>query len=285
MSVSALGYVGFSVSDPGAWARFACERLGLMQGATSQGVMRLRLDSRDWRIALHEGSGNDLAYAGFEVANGEELAALEQRLSDAGLPTKRGGAELLQARGVCELVTTEDPSGMPVEFVCGLKDRGEIPFRSPVGTSGFVTGEQGLGHFVLSAPDIKAFRRFYCDVLGFRLSDKIMMGPIALEFFHCNSRHHTVALIPAPLPKRIHHLMFETASLDDVGFALDRCVAEGDPITMTLGRHTNDRMVSFYVKSPAGFEIEYGWGGIPVDDDTWRVGHYDKTSIWGHKRA
>ena len=110
------------------------------------------------------------------------------------------------------------------------------------------------------------------------------MGPIALEFFHCNERHHTLALVPVPLPKRLNHMMFETLSLDDVGFALDRCVAAGAPLTMGLGKHTNDQMVSFYVKSPAGFDIEFGWGGIPVDDATWRIGHFDKISVWGHKR-
>jgi 3,4-dihydroxy-9,10-secoandrosta-1,3,5(10)-triene-9,17-dione 4,5-dioxygenase len=44
-------------------------------------------------------------------------------------------------------------------------------------------------------------------------------------------------------------------------------------------------MVSFYVQSPAGFAIEYGCGGIAVDDTTWRVGYYDRPSIWGHKLA
>ena len=41
---------------------------------------------------------------------------------------------------------------------------------------------------------------------------------------------------------------------------------------MTLGRHTNDLMTSFYVRTPSGFEIEYGTGGLVVDDDTWEVG-------------
>ena len=41
---------------------------------------------------------------------------------------------------------------------------------------------------------------------------------------------------------------------------------------MSLGRHTNDLMTSFYVRTPSGFEIEYGTGGIVVDDDTWTVG-------------
>src|SRR5205807_222696 len=49
-----------------------------------------------------------------------------------------------------------------------------------------------------------------------------------------------------------------------------------------LGRHPNDRMVSFYVRSPSGFEIEYGWGALEVGED-WTVTQYDAVSVWGHK--
>ncbi len=283
MGVSSLGYVGLSVSDPAAWEAFACQRLGLMSAGTQDGVTRLRLDSRAWRIALHQGSEDDLAYAGFEVDSIEALCELEQGLAAAGFPVKRGDDELLAARQVQQMIITEDPGGIPIELYCGLMDRGNVPFASPAGTSAFVTGEQGLGHFVVSAPDRERFYAFYCDVLGMKLSDKIQMGPLALEFFHCNPRHHTVAMAPVPFPKRIHHLMFEVQNIDDVGFALDRCEQAGDTISTTLGKHSNDQMVSFYVKSPAGFDVEYGYGAIAVDDATWRIGHYDKMSIWGHK--
>jgi hypothetical protein len=52
---------------------------------------------------------------------------------------------------------------------------------------------------------------------------------------------------------------------------------------MSLGRHTNDLMTSFYVRTPSGFEIEYGTGGRVVDDETWEVVPYDAQSIWGHQ--
>lgn len=280
--VSALGYLGLSVSDPKTWRRFACDVLGMM-GGTSEG--RLRVDSREWRVALHEGSEDDIAYVGFEVANAEALAALERRLAAGGRPVKRGDAQLLQARGVSDLVATEDPGGLAVELFCGLMDRGDVPFRSPAGTSAFVTGEQGLGHLVLAAPEIERCREFYTELLGLRLSDRIVMGPMTLEFYHCNARHHTLALIPSPLPKRLHHFMLQVASIDDVGFALDRCQAAGVPISTSLGRHTNDRMVSFYVESPSGFAVEYGWGAITVNDETWKVGLHDRASLWGHHPA
>jgi biphenyl-2,3-diol 1,2-dioxygenase len=154
-----------------------------------------------------------------------------------------------------------------------------------------VTGDEGLGHIVLTASDMTKARAFYMDVLGFRLSDIIRMrfGPATtfdMEFLHCNPRHHTLALLPVPAPKRLHHVMLQARTMDDVGFALERAEAAQVPLTATLGRHTNDHMVSFYLRTPSGFEIEYGWGGRTIDDDSaWEVASYASGSIWGHARG
>jgi hypothetical protein len=77
--------------------------------------------------------------------------------------------------------------------------------------------------------------------------------------------------------------MLECNSLDDVGSARDIARQAGTPIVIDLGRHMNDRMVSFYVANPSHFAIEYGWGGRTIDDSCWQVGHYESVeSIWGH---
>jgi hypothetical protein len=78
--------------------------------------------------------------------------------------------------------------------------------------------------------------------------------------------------------------MVEVQDMDDVGLAYDRCVKAGYPMALELGHHPNDRMFSFYVRTPSGFAMEFGWGGIVVDDATWQVITYDKMSDWGHKR-
>ena len=101
---------------------------------------------------------------------------------------------------------------------------------------------------------------------------------------HCNPRHHTLALIPAPLPKRLHHFMLQVASLEDVGQALDRARAQNVPISSSLGRHTNDHMVSFYARTPSGFDVEYGYGARTIGDN-WVVTRPEATSTWGHHRA
>lgn len=79
-------------------------------------------------------------------------------------------------------------------------------------------------------------------------------------------------------------MMLEVSAVDDVGLALDRMMAAGIEVTATLGRHTNDGMLSFYVRTPSGFELEYGCQGISVDRPDWVVVDHDAISVWGHHR-
>jgi 2,3-dihydroxybiphenyl 1,2-dioxygenase len=126
---------------------------------------------------------------------------------------------------------------------------------------------------------------FYTELLGFRLSDRVVADvhgyKADIAFLHCNPRHHTIAL-GARDAKRVHHFMLEARSVDDVGLAFDRALAAGCRIMHTLGRHPNDRMLSFYATTPSGFQFEYGWGARLVDDATWKPEIHDRISEWGH---
>ena len=108
---------------------------------------------------------------------------------------------------------------------------------------------------------------------------------LVVHFFHCNERHHSIALAHAPfeLPQKLHHLMFETNERDDVGAAFDRAWATDLAIPNGLGRHDNDGMFSFYVQSPAGFQVEVGHGARVVTDDWDDDRRYDRISAWGHQ--
>ena len=90
---------------------------------------------------------------------------------------------------------------------------------------------------------------------------------------------------PMPAAAGIVHLMIEVAALDDVGAAMDRCTRRGATMSATLGRHANDLMVSFYVATPGGFDVEYGTDGRLVDDATWISRETTAISLWGHRFA
>ncbi len=290
MAVQALSYFGVSVKRLDNWMKFGTDVLGLMVADDGDGANRLRADHRAWRIAANQGEEDDIAFAGFEVADATALARIHQHLLSQNIEVIAGKPDLAADRGVIDLILCQDPDGLDIEIFHGAAERFEKPFLSPQGVQGFVMADQGLGHIVLGTNDIAATRRFYMDGLGFRLSDVIRMeipsaGPLELEFYHCNPRHHTLALVPVRTGKRLRHFMLQAKSMDDVGFAHDRVLAAGAPVAATLGRHTNDHMISFYAQTPAGFEVEFGYGARTVDDDNWHVALHHKPSTWGHKRG
>ena len=288
MSVRALGYAGFGVKDVSAWRRFATETLGAAAVEADDGLL-LRVDERAWRISIEPTGEDDVTYVGFEVEGPEALETLVARLSAAGLGVERDGG-LAKKRGVVDLARCRDPFGLAVELYWGGTETGQAPFVSPQGVGGFKTEGQGFGHVVLTAPDMDAARAFYEGLLGFRLSDYIDLAPapgveIRLVFLHCNPRHHTLALAPMPAPKRMHHFMLEVNDFDDVGRAMDRARRAGVAFATGLGKHTNDHMLSFYLVTPSGFEVEYGVGGREIDDANWVPSRHTAISNWGHERS
>jgi extradiol dioxygenase len=280
--IQSLSYIGFSSPNAQDWRTFGPDLLGFQLAADApDGGVRLRLDDAQWRIAVHPGDINDLAYLGWSVSGPAALRTAIVRLNDAGVDVHHADEVLRADRCVAELIWFIDPVGWRHELSWGQAMR-PASFRAGRAMSGFVTGEAGLGHVVMFAPDPALTEDFYVDVLGMRLSDQIYMGPIILRFFHCNPRHHTLALVNLPGLVGFHHLMVEVNSMDDVGTALDRVKAAGCSISEDIGRHTNDYMTSFYVRTPSGFDIEYGWGGRLIDSATWQSNTYDSNSIWGH---
>jgi len=280
-----LGYLVFEVTDLPAWEKFATEILGLtVSRRLDDGSLALRMDDHEQRFLVVPGPADDLAALGWELPDAAAVDGVAKKLESAGHRVTPGTADEAARRRVTGLVKYEDAGGIPSELFYGPVIAKE-PFRSAVVRSGFVTGDQGLGHAVVSARSQDESKKFYRDVLGFRLSDHIICDlfgyKVNIAFFHANTRHHTIAFGDAQ-KKRIHHFMIEAGSMDDVGLAFDRALRAGVRIINTLGKHPNDKMFSFYAKTPSGFQFEFGWGGREVDDATWEPTTYDHISEWGH---
>jgi 2,3-dihydroxybiphenyl 1,2-dioxygenase len=288
MSTAAqLGYLGLEVSALGAWRRFATELLGLAVGAPRpDGALPLRMDDHDFRILLSEGAKDDMAFFGWEVADSAALDVMKDRLARAGVPFRVGSAAEATARGVREMIVLADPDGIRIEIHHG-PGLGRHAFHSDKIASGFKTGGMGMGHVLINVRDCARTEQFYRDVLGFRLSDYIdteFMGkPLHAVLLHVNRRHHSLAFASLDMPKRLHHVMLEANTIDDVGATFYRAQDLAVPIALTLGRHPNDGMISFYGVTPSAFLFELGVDGREVDDRTWEVKTYNAVSDWGHR--
>jgi 2,3-dihydroxybiphenyl 1,2-dioxygenase len=304
-----LAYLGVEVTDPDALGVFLSDTIGLIAGdrptsgpdhrdpdhdvtdhdAIDGVVSTWRNDDRIHRVVVTAGPADDATVVGFEATTDDAFDDVVARLTGAGFATHPGSPADIAARGVTRMVRTTAPWGIEVEVVTALAHADQT-FTSPHVSGGFVTEGVGLGHVVFATTAFDESCRFAIDGLGMRRSDWLEMelAPgINLEvwFFHCNERHHTLALARAPfdLPQCLHHIMFETRERDDVGAAFDRAWASDLPIPNGLGRHDNDGMFSFYVQSPAGFQVEVGHGARVVGDDWDDDRRYDRISAWGHQ--
>jgi 2,3-dihydroxybiphenyl 1,2-dioxygenase len=285
-----LAYLGIEVQDPDSLTSFFGDVIGLVPGAPLDGDTRAwRNDDKAQRIIVQPGDADDVAFVGFEASDTDAFDRTVTRLRAAGFETDDGDDDACASRRVSRLARTAAPWGVPVELVLGLEDA-PAPFSSPLVPGGFLTDGMGFGHAVFATTTFDESHHFVVDGLGLGQSDwlELEIAPgieLEVRFYHCNPRHHTVALAKAPfeLPQRLHHLMVETNSRDDVGAAFDRAWATDLPIPSGLGRHDNDGMFSFYVTSPAGFQVEVGHGAKLVTD-TWAGNHrYDRMSAWGHQ--
>lgn len=281
--LTSLGYIGINSTRTSDWEGFATNLLG-MQKVDGGGSSRLfRMDDRKQRLVV-TGEGNEgLAFMGWEVASPDDLDALARRLESAGVEVTLHGAGLADQRHVARLISFEDPDGNRLEVFFGAEVASD-PFVPGRPISGFKTGALGMGHAVLHVEKVDRLLAFYRDLLGFQVTD-YGLTPYPLYFFHINGRHHSFAMVGSGR-KGIHHFMVELQSLDDVGQGYDIAQQEQERIAYTLGRHSNDHMLSFYSRTPSDFFVEYGWGAQVIDPKTWQPFEtHEGPSTWGHERV
>ncbi len=324
--LAGLGYAGVEVLDPVAWRDFATGVCGFepspippgprpagrpepapdSRGIAADGTLYLKMDDRQWRLAAHPGERCGLRYLGFELREERNLDTAIASISKCGVEIRQGTRAECAARGVDGMAVFADPSGHRLEL-----------FTRPVvdgpGTRAaeieFLTGPLGMGHAVLYVDEIDRALDFYRGVLGFKRTDYMRFGPdgLGIHFLRCTQRHHSLALLQVGVPAGLQHLMFESTTFDGVGMALDRARAAGVRITSELGRHRNDKTVSFYMRAPTGaeavnagesgdrdgpggarpdvggFDIEIGWDGLLVGDDWVEHEFTGDGDIWGHQ--
>jgi 2,3-dihydroxybiphenyl 1,2-dioxygenase len=285
-----IAYLGIEVPDPATLTSFFGEVVGLTAGEPAgAGTTTWRNDDRAHRLIVQPGPANDAAFIGIEAVDPAAFEATIARLTAAGFGVSDGTADDRRTRRVTRLARIMAPWGVPIELVAGL-EVGSTPYTSPLVPGGFLTDGVGFGHVVVATTAFDEANRFLIDGLGLCQSDwlemEIMEGiQLEVHFYHCNRRHHTVAVAKAPfeLPQKLHHVMVETNDRDDVGAAFDRAWASDLAIPNGLGRHDNDGMFSFYVQSPAGFQVEVGHGARLITDDWDDNRRYERISAWGHQ--
>jgi len=283
--IRGLGYLRIQTQDIARWRELVVDGLGMATGSgPDPDGLYLRLDERRARLIVLPGDSDKAQAVGWEVRDHFALQRVREAVEKAGIAVEELSLEEADYRDAEKVIAFDDPAGTRVEVFFGpVLDHS--PVVTPFGGR-WVTGEQGLGHVVLPTAKFAESYAFYTEVLGFlpRGAIRLQDGVSRVRFMGVNQRHHSLALCPAPPTEEpgLVHLMTEVDSLDAVGQALDRVAKLGFTISSTLGRHTNDKMISFYVRAPGGWDLEFGTEGMLVDETFYTAEEITADSYWGH---
>lgn len=298
MNISSLAYVIVESTDLLGWKRFAQDVLGMMivERAEHPDCLFLKMDDFAHRIIIQRGTQNRFLRAGWQVAHADQFEHSLKRLTGLGIACNQVYGSDLSIRQVQGCVQLVAPGNIELEL-CHSPMIDYETMVSSVGVPRFVTGEfgsMGLGHIAVATPDLASSHRFFTEVLGFGQTDymhfyfnpdQVDHPGQGLHFLHCdNARHHSIALYESlePASGNLVHLMVEVPDMDTLGALMDRVRQHEVKVITPLGKHTNDQMVSTYVESPAGFAIEYGFGGLQCDWQRFTPTRSAKPSLWGH---
>lgn len=283
LHIRALSYVVVATPKLAQWCSVAVNLIGVhVDSIVHERVVRFRMDDKVQRFVVEATQGESSLAVGYEVDDFHALAKVRAQLEAAGYKATDGTSEEISRRGVEAMFHFSDPDGHRVEVAHGLADAG-TPFCPGRPLGGFRTGELGIGHIALKAGRYREMCSLYRDVLHFQLSDHATL-PFAAEFYHVNPRHHTIGLADTGTGAGVYHLMLEYNDWDDVGRAYDMALETPSSIGVTLGRHTNDHVTSFYLITPDGWMLELGWAGRLIGTD-WEVTELPGLSLWGHDRT
>ena len=289
IDIRGLAYVVAQSTDLARWKRYAEGVLGMMTATAPGDGLYVKMDERQYRMLVLPGARDAYLASGWEVLDRAAFEAGLGVLKAQGVAFELADASLCDQRRVQQLAAFKDPSGNRHELVWGFQSD-FAHFASPAGVKRFVTGAIGMGHTVLPAAEFEATARFAREVMGFGLSDIFNFKPagdqgptLPIHFFHCtNGRHHSLALAGFPVESGCVHVMVEVDDVPEVGRAMDRMRAHDVLQTATLGQHTNDRMISFYMRTPSNFDVEFGCGGAVIDWQEHIVHEFTRVSLWGH---
>lgn len=287
-----LGYVVAASQHLTDWRRFGADAIGLHVDELSADVLRFRLDDRECRFLIQRGPAEDLMAMGWQVDDHETFDRIVKRVTERGVPIAEGTLEEAAVRGVERLWRFAGPKGITQEIFT-TPVRTAKPLRMI--TSGFVTGDAGMGHVAITTRDPHGLHAYFNTVFDSRLSDFIdenVAGMnLRIRFLRVNERHHSVAIANVqqlrvdPIRTKAQHVNIQAATLDDMLSAYQRVRELGFKMAWSVGQHTNDRSLSFYCVTPSGFELEMGWNPVtvgPQREATWEPATYQGISIWGH---
>lgn len=139
-----------------------------------------------------------------------------------------------------------------------------------------------LGHVGIFVRDVEKSKKFYTEILGFKVSDVNEQG---ITFLRCSTDHHDTVLVPLSKESRdstsaeraeVQQISYEVDRVEDLREALKFLKEKGITIVSGLRQRGpgNDKTIDFL--DPDGNNIQLycemdqiGWDNVSRPKETW----------------
>jgi catechol-2,3-dioxygenase len=242
ISVNRIAYAVFETPDLAAQVDHYQRVMGLSVVHQDKDTAYLTAGVDHHTVVLRRGDAGRCVALGFQLPPGTDLKEYAAQIEKHGIRTsRRDGSQ----PNIAQMLAFEDTKGTRVEVFAD---------HEPVAVGPQWTGiaPNKLGHVAFNVTDIQAAVNFYCDVLGFRVSD--WMGDF-FAFLRCGPDHHSVNLVTGKASK-MHHIAFELRDWTHVRDACDLLAREKTPLVWGPVRHGIGHNISTYHRNPDGQIIE-----------------------------
>ncbi|MBK8446043.1 MAG: VOC family protein [Micropruina sp.] len=279
-------------ADETVW--FFKDLLGMVETAREGDSVFLRgwEDHYKHSLKITQRDQPGMGYAGWRAMSPKALDRRVAAIKDSGLGI--GWVEGECGMGPAYEFTTPDGSvqrlNWEVDYFEATPDQKSVldnrPQRRPL------TGVplKHLDHLNMLAKDVTVNKQFASDVLGFRLSEHIILSNQveAGAWLRLQTRSHDVAFTKDATGEggRLHHVAFAYGTTQHLEDAAEVLIDHGLEIEAGIARHGISQAQFLYVFEPGGNRIELvGQLGYTVHDPSWqpvawRQDTLDSAIIW-----
>ncbi len=256
--VSDIRGIELAVRDLPASVDFYSKLWGLQEVSREDGTVYLRATGPEHHaLTLHQGPRIAFLAANFAASDKAAVDALHAKAVAFGADVLDTPHTLPDVAGGGYGFSFRTPDGIRQTISSDVQRHADAidDHRRP----------NKFSHVVFRSANHPELERFFCDLLGFKVSDKTD----GIDFLRCASDHHSVALGKIAGPG-LHHMAFELSDFDGLMGASGRLKMNGYPGEWGVGRHAGpgSNIFSFFV-DPNGFAAEYTTEMEQVDDKTY----------------
>jgi len=245
--VTEIRYVGYAVPDLEAERAFYADQWKLVDAGEKDGMVYFAADGGEegYVVRLRAAADRRIDVIALAADSRADVDALHDKVAESGARIIFAPKDLDTLGGGYGF-RFFSPDGLPFEI------SSDVAVRTPRALSRWEGVPQKISHIVLHSPDHKAMAQWFCDVLGFKISD--WLGDF-MGFLRCNAAHHRMAILPGP--PCLNHVAYDMLSVDDMMVGINRLKQKGTDIRWGPGRHTAGNNTFSYFTTPAGFAVEY----------------------------